>query len=119
MPDEAIEEEILQDRFDLLPRGEFTPLSEMTVAQIVVAFLHLILVFAAVLFFFQLIIGGIKMILSAGKKEKMDAATRTVTNSIIGFAIVLSSWAIMGFVGNFFGVDMTTLQIPTIDSISP
>jgi hypothetical protein len=98
----------------LLPRGEFAPLAEMSISAIILALLSLILVFSAVAFFFQLIIGGLKMILSAGKKENVDAAVRTVFNSLIGFSIVLSSWAIMGFVGYFFGIDLTSFQIPSL-----
>ena len=74
---------------------------------------NLILIVASILFVFNFIIGGIKFMLSGGSKEKLDSAKRQLVSAILGVVIVFSAWAVLGFVGDFFGVDFTTFQIPT------
>lgn len=100
--------------FSLIPRGEFVNLSDLRIPQLVTSAIQFLIVAAFILFFFTIVLGGLKMILSFGKKEKMDEAKRQLVNALIGIVIVLSSWAIMNFVGYFFGVDFTNIQIPTV-----
>lgn len=105
---------IAQQQFSLIPRGEFVQLSTLSARQFVLAALQLILVMSVILSFFMFVLGGLKMILSLGRKEKVDEAKRQIINSIVGLVIVLSAWAIMGFLGTFFGIDFMNIQIPTI-----
>lgn len=97
----------------LIPRGQFAPLSELTIPGLVSSAVNLVLIVASVLFVFNFLIGGIKFMLSGGSKEKLDSAKKQLVNAILGIVIVFSAWAVLGFVGDFFGVDFTTFQIPT------
>ena len=97
-----------------MPKGQFAPLSEITFEAMISSAVNLVLIVASILFVFNFLIGGIKFMLSGGNKEKLDSAKRQLMNAILGIIIIFSSWAVLGFVGEFFGVDFSTFQIPTL-----
>ena len=97
----------------LIPEGQFAPLSEITFEAMISSAVNLVLIVASILFVFNFLIGGIKFMLSGGNKEKLDSAKGQLMNAILGIIIIFSSWAVLGYVGDFFGVDFTTFQIPT------
>jgi len=97
-----------------MPKGQFAPLSEITFEALISSAVNLVLIVASILFVFNFLIGGIKFMLSGGNKEKLDSAKRQLMNAILGIIIIFSSWAVLGFVGEFFGVDFSTFQIPTL-----
>ena len=75
-----------------------------------------VLVIAAVLFFFMLIIGGIRWITSGGDKGKTETARNQITAALIGLTIVFAAWAIAQLVKVVFGVDIIGgLSIPGIN----
>ena len=74
----------------------------------------MLIIASVVLFLFSFLLGGIKMIISGGDKEKMGVATRQIVNAIIGIVIVFSTWAIISFIEQFFGVKLTSLDIQSI-----
>lgn len=63
-----------------------------------------LLIVAALLAFFFLILGGIQWITSGGDKAGMEAARNKITHAIVGLIIVGAAWAIMILVQNFLGV---------------
>lgn len=63
-----------------------------------------LLIVAALLAFFFLILGGIQWITSGGDKTGMEAARNKITHAIVGLVIVGAAWAIMILVQNFLGV---------------
>ncbi|MBI3342647.1 hypothetical protein HY032_00640 [Candidatus Gottesmanbacteria bacterium] len=63
-----------------------------------------LLIIAALLAFFFLIMGGIQWITSGGDKTGMEAARNKITHAIVGLVIVGAAWAIMILVQNFLGV---------------
>lgn len=63
-----------------------------------------LLIIAALLAFFYLILGGIQWITSGGDKAGMEAARNKITHAIVGLVIVGAAWAIMILVQNFLGV---------------
>lgn len=63
-----------------------------------------LLVVAALLAFFYLILGGIQWITSGGDKTGMEAARNKITHAIVGLVIVGSAWAVMILVQNFLGI---------------
>jgi hypothetical protein len=67
-----------------------------------------------ILAFMQLIIGGIQWITAGGDKQALEKARNGITNAIMGLIIVAASYAIMTLVGNFFGIDIKALTIPSI-----
>src|SRR3990172_10968358 len=60
-----------------------------------------LLIVAALLAFFYLILGGIQWITSGGDKAGMEAARNKITHAIVGLIVVGAAWAIMILVQNF------------------
>lgn len=86
------------------------------VGQLVSALVGTLLIIAALLAFFYLILGGIQWITSGGDKAGMEAARNKITHAIVGLIIVGAAWAIMLLVQNFLGVNIignSNLQFPT------
>lgn len=96
--------------------GNFTPASTLTVESMVSGFIGLILVVAGLAFFFILVIGGIKWILSGGDKAHTEGARNQITAALVGLVIVFSAWAIIALIKSFFGVDLMKLTIPTANN---
>lgn len=63
-----------------------------------------LLIIAALLAFFFLILGGIQWITSGGDKAGMEAARNKITHAVVGLVIVGAAWAIMILIQNFLGV---------------
>lgn len=99
---------------DLLPQGQFTPLGEINIYGLINTSVQLLLIFSSVLFVFNILIGGIKFILSQGEKDKRNQASRQILNAFIGITIIFGTWAIMGFLSQFFGINLLNFQIPSI-----
>src|SRR3990170_7147760 len=98
---------------DLLPKGQFKPLNEITIAGLLQAFVHIVIITASVLFVFNLLFGGIKLILSGGNRDKAEESRRQIVNAFLGVFIVFITWAILGFLSQFFGIDLLSFEIPT------
>ena len=56
-----------------------------------------------------LVWGSIQWIMAGGDKQKLTAARAKVSGAIIGFIVLLLSYAIVGAVGFFFKVDLLKL----------
>lgn len=96
------------------PAGsQFEGLSNLTAGAIVSGLIRVFIVIAAVVFFFMLVIGGIRWILSSGDKAQTEAARNQITAALIGLVIVFAAWAIVQLIGVFFGIDIFNLAIPT------
>jgi hypothetical protein len=85
-----------------------------TIPSLVSGLVKLILVIAALVAFFFLIIGGIKWITSQGDKANTEAARNTITAALIGLLIVFGAWAIIRLIETFFGITILQLEIPSI-----
>ena len=102
------------DVIDISPRKNFHQLQDLTVSGIVGGLVNFSIVIAALVFFFMLIYGGVKWILSQGDEAKVKAARGHVTHALVGLAIVFAAWAIVKLIGTVFGVgDLFQLSIPT------
>lgn len=104
---------ILAQKIDIRPTGEFLKLGNLTVPSIVSALIRITLVVAALVFFFILVIGGIKWIVSGGDKTQTEGARNQITAALVGLVIVFAAWAIIQLVQVFFGIDILQLAIPT------
>lgn len=71
----------------------------------------LTLVVGTVLFFFMFAFGAIAWITSGGDKGTSENARNKITNSLVGLIILFSSFAVMLFIENFFGVNILTIDI--------
>ena len=104
------------DTINITPKSgsSLSSLSNLTVGGIVSGAISLILIIVALVFFFILVIGGLKWITSGGDEKKVATARAQITNALIGLVIVFAAWAIMKLIGTVFGIDIVgTLTIPT------
>jgi len=93
---------------------DFTKLQDLTVSGIISGAISLVLIVVALVFFFILVIGGLKWVTSGGDEKKVGAARAQITNALIGLAIVFAAWAIMKLIGTLFGIDILGgLSIPS------
>ena len=88
----------------LSPPTGFTNLGSITVSKLVSGGIELVLILAALVFFFVLVIGGIRWILSGGDENKVKGAKGQITNALIGLAIIFVAWAIGTMMHTIFGV---------------
>ena len=102
------------DFFQIVPRGQFSPLQQVSISGLISAAVNIILIIAVLLFVFSLLLGGIKFILSGGRGEKFDEAKRQLINAFLGLVIVFSTWVFLSYASNFFGIDFTRCEIPTL-----
>jgi hypothetical protein len=102
-------------KIDIRPKGKaFGPLGEITIPALVSAGVMLILIIAALIAFVFLVVGGIRWVTSGGDKEKTAKAQQTLTAALVGLVIVFAAWAIIRLIETFFGIQILTLEIPTV-----
>jgi TRAP-type C4-dicarboxylate transport system permease small subunit len=92
----------------------FTSLGSLTVPSIISGLIRLTVVVAAIVFFFILVIGGIRWIASGGDKAQTEAARNQITAALVGLVIVFAAWAIVQLINVFFHVDIFTLALPSV-----
>lgn len=104
------------DPIKLGPTGQWASLQNITVASIVSGAISLVMLAVALVFFFMLLFGGLKWVMSQGDQKNVEAARNTITNALIGLAIVFAAWAIMKLIQTVFGIDILGgIVIPTFN----
>ena len=63
------------------------------------------------IFFFIMITGAIQWITSGGDKAAIEGARGKITNAIVGVVILLSLFALLKVIQDFFGIKILTLDI--------
>lgn len=102
----------LAQKINLQDVGDgFKGATYLTAEGMVSGFVRVVLVVAGLAFFFILVIGGVKWILSGGDKAHTEGARNQITAALVGLVIVFSAWAIVGLIHTFFGVDLLNLQL--------
>ena len=104
------------DSLNLNPKtgSSFEPLKNITINNMVSGAITMVLIIVSLVFFFILVIGGLKWITSGGDEKKVAAARAQITNALIGLVIVFAAWAIMNLIGTVFGIKLLeTLTFPT------
>jgi hypothetical protein len=97
------------------PSGDqFSSLGGLTFAGIISALVRFAVVIAAIIFFFMLVIGGVRWIASGGDKGQTEAARNQITAALVGLVIVFAAWAIVTLINAFFHVNIFSLTIPSI-----
>lgn len=91
--------------------------SQLSVPGMVSGFLNLILIVAGLAFFFILVIGGVKWIMSGGDKAHTEGARSQITAALVGLVIVFSAWAIAKLIDSFFGINILNLKIDSIKGL--
>lgn len=103
---------------DITPGGQFTPLN-FSISNLLQAGITLALIIAGIVFFFMLVIGGIRWILSGGDKGQTEAARNQITAALVGLVIVFAAWAIANLLGTFFGIGVFKFTLPSVTSPTP
>lgn len=93
---------------------DFGSLTSLTLPNIISGLIRGVLVVAAIIFFFILVIGGIKWIASGGDKAATEGARNQITAALVGLVIVFAAWAIVALIQTFFGVNIFQLSLPTV-----
>lgn len=107
------------ETINLVPQDEnFSKLGTYTIGSVVAGLVRVSLVVAAIVFFFILVIGGIKWISSGGDKGQTESARNQITAALVGLVIVFAAWAIIQLVQTFFGINLLDLTIETISPTS-
>ena len=102
------------ETLNLRPGGDFDTVQNLTVAGLVGGAIKLVLVIASLVFFFILVIGGIRWIVSGGDKGQTENARNQITSALVGLVIVFAAWAIAQLIGTFFDVNIFELTLPTV-----
>lgn len=110
----SVEVAPLPEDIQLEPPKGFEGLADFNVVSLIQAAIRLVLIIAALLFFFVLVIGGIRWITAGGDKAGVETARKMIINALLGLAIVFSAWAIAALIGNLFGVDILNLELFSI-----
>jgi hypothetical protein len=105
-----------QSKINLTPTGDFAAIGNITVPGIISGAISLIMLAVALIFFFILILGGLKWVMSEGDQKAVEAARNQITNALIGLAIVFSAFAIMKLIEIVFGISLLNgITIPTFN----
>ncbi len=72
-----------------------------------------IIVVGGLAFLLYLVWGGIEYMMAGGDKGKTEEAQHKITNSLIGLAILVASFAIVFFIGAAFKIDLLKPVFPT------
>ncbi len=102
------------EKINLRPGGDFDSVQNLTIAGLIGGAIKLALVVAAIIFFFILVVGGIRWIASGGDKGQTENARNQITAALVGLVIVFAAWAIAQLVGTFFGINIFDLTLPTV-----
>ncbi len=81
----------------------------LTISGLISGLVKVTVIIAAIVFFFWLVLGGIKWIMSGGDKTKTEEARNQITAALIGLVIVFSAWAITQLINVLFHVDLFNL----------
>jgi len=100
-------------QFNMVPDSA-TTLNKISIYTLISGLVSLVLVVAALAFFFTLVIGGIQWILAGGDKANAESARKKITGALIGLAIVFIAWAIGSLINILFGFNIFNLTIPIL-----
>lgn len=111
-----IKQVLAADNLKIEPMEGFAGLGNLTISGIVSGAINLLMVVVALVFFFMLVLGGLRWVMSQGDKTNVENARNQITNALIGLAIVFAAWAIMKLIETLFGITILNggLSIPTL-----
>ncbi len=64
---------------------------------------------AGIWFLFQAIIAGYNYMNAAGDKARIENASRKLTNSLIGIALVIAAYGLLALIGSFLGIEFLNI----------
>ncbi len=69
-----------------------------------------IVIIGGLAFLIYFVWGGLNWILAGGDKSKIESAQKQMTNGLMGLVILVISFAIVNFLGNFLGFDLLNIN---------
>lgn len=81
------------------------------ISQLLPKFVGWLYVFGGLAFFFMFLWGGISWILSGGDKAHVESAKARITNSLVGFVLLIGSFAIIKLIQTFFDINILLIDI--------
>lgn len=108
---------VLAQKLDLTPGAEATGASGLETIEfesLITWVVTAIIVVAGLVFFFMLVLGGLKWIMSGGDKAATEGARSQITAALIGLVIIFSAWAIVNLITAIFNVNILDFSIPAI-----
>lgn len=103
------------DKIEITPGSDFANFQNLEFSNLLSAGITLLMIAGALIFFFMLVIGGIRWILSGGDKQQTEAARNQITAALVGLVIVFAAWAIANLIGYFFGgFNIFSLTLPQV-----
>jgi hypothetical protein len=107
---------LAQESVAVTAGGQFAgTITDFSLTEIISWAVTVILVVAGLIFFFMLVVGGLRWILSGGDKAATESARGQITAALIGLVIVFSAWAIATLITTIFGINIIALEIPKIN----
>ena len=88
------------------PSGIANTAAGFSIDDWIPAAVNLLFVVAVIVFFFMLVVGGIRWIGSGGDKAATESAKSQITSAIIGLVLVLSAYAVVTLIDAFFGTNI-------------
>ena len=89
-------------------------LSTITVSSLISGLITLVFIVAALVFFFMLVLVGVKWMTAGGDKDKAGEARSQLTSALIGLVVIFLAWAISQLLGTLFGVNILgSFNIPS------
>ena len=73
--------------------------------------LNYAVMFAVVVLFILLVIGGFKFLTSGGDPKATESAQKTLTYAILGIVLLIAIWFILLFIEKFTGIKVTQFTI--------
>lgn len=95
-----------QEKVEIKPPTEAEDLVNIEVSKLISGAITLVFIAASLVFFFMLVVGGIKWMMAGGDKEKAGEARGQLTSALIGLIVIFLAWAISTLLGTLFGVDI-------------
>ncbi len=99
-----------------LPNADQAP---ALISQTLSNILTLLFIGAGLAFFFMFVIGGLRWITSAGEKEKVEGAKKQITSAVVGLILILSVFAVIGFLNQLFGINLIEFSLPRLQESRP
>src|SRR4030042_936165 len=93
-------------RIELKPPGQFSNLESWSPDSLITQVIFIVIMIAALVFFFMLISGGIRFITSRGDKAVLEPSRHQIRNAIIGLVVVLSSFLLIEEINCIFKVNL-------------
>lgn len=64
--------------------------------------------------FIFFITGAFHWITSSGDKGNLENARNKIIQALVGLIVLSSAWAVMTLIGDFLGIELTNLPIPSM-----